>query len=72
MSGGTLSVDDRVVEKPYRVANLSELIGYFGSGSEHRPVKGINLITLYYTDPNGISVPVNYRLYRKEEGKTFK
>jgi hypothetical protein len=33
-------------------------------------VKGINLITLYYTESNGKSVPVNYRIYNKPEGKT--
>jgi len=47
-----------------------ELIGYFWSGLHHRPIKGINLITLYHTDPEGKSVPVNYRIYNKQEGKT--
>jgi len=28
------------------------------------------LITLYYTDLSGKSVPVNYRIYNKQEGKT--
>ena len=68
--GGTLSVDDTVAEKPYSASNANEFIDYFWSGSEHRPVKGINLITLYYTDSTGQSVPVNYRLYKKEDGKT--
>ena len=31
---------------------------------------GINLITLYYTDLAGVSVPVNYRLNDKNDGKT--
>jgi formamidopyrimidine-DNA glycosylase len=31
---------------------------------------GINFITLYYTDINGISVPVNYRIYDKQDLKT--
>lgn len=68
--GGTLSGDDTVIEKPYSKPNLTEFIGYFWSSNQHRPVKGINLITLYYTDINGRSVPVNYRLYNKREGKT--
>ena len=68
--GGTLSVDDTVIEKPYSKPDLTEFIGYFWSGNQHRPIKGINLITLYYTDINGKSVPVNYRLYSKKEGKT--
>ena len=28
------------------------------------------MITLYYTDPKGNSLPVNYRIYDKSEGKT--
>jgi len=33
-------------------------------------VKGINLITLYYTDPHGRHQPINYRIYDKTENKT--
>lgn len=36
----------------------------------HRVVKGIHLVTLYYTEQAGKSVPVNYRIYNKQEGKT--
>jgi Transposase DDE domain len=36
----------------------------------HRTVKGIQLITLYYTDLSGKSVPVNYRIYDKQDGQT--
>lgn len=68
--GGVLSGDDTVIDKPYRNPFLTKIIGYFWSGKHHRVVKGIQLITLYYTDPSGKSVPVNYRLYDKEEGKT--
>lgn len=68
--GGTLSGDDTVIDKPYSDPALTELIGYFWSGLHHRPVKGINLITLYYTDSEGKSVPVNYRIYNKQEGKS--
>jgi hypothetical protein len=70
LSGGTLSGDDTVIDKPYSDPNLTELIGYFWSGKHHRVVKGIQLITLYYTEPSGKSVPVNYRIYNKLEGKT--
>lgn len=70
LRGGTLSGDDTVIEKPYSDPNLTEFIGYFWSGNQHRPVKGINLITLYYTESNGKSVPVKYRIYNKPEGKT--
>jgi len=68
--GGTLSGDDTVIDKPYSDPSLTELLGYFWSGKHHRVVKGIQLITLYYTDVSGKSVPVNYQLYNKQEGKT--
>jgi hypothetical protein len=45
-------------------------VGHFWSGKHHRVVKGINLITLYYTDPHGHHQPVNYRIYDKTENKT--
>jgi len=68
--GGTLSGDDTVIEKSYSDPNLTEFIRYFWSGNQHRPIKGINLITLYYTDINDKSVPGNYRIYNKQEGKS--
>ncbi|WP_320073225.1 transposase [Nostoc sp. MG11] len=68
--GGTLSGDDTVIDKPHSDPKLTELIGYFYSGRHHRAVKGIQLITLYYTDLSGKSVPINYRIYNKQEGKT--
>ena len=33
-------------------------------------VKGLSLVTLYYTDPQGRSLPVNYRVYDKADHKT--
>lgn len=68
--GGTVSVDDMVIDKPYSHPKKVELIAYFWSGKHHKIVKGINLITLYYTAPNGVSIPVNYRMVNKQEGKT--
>ena len=68
LKGGTLSVDDSVLDKPH--SQYMALVGYFWSGKHHRVVKGINLITLYYTDPQGRHQPVNYRIYDKAEGKT--
>jgi len=70
LAGGTLSGDDTVIDKPYSDPQLTELIGYFWSGKHHRVVKGIQLITLDYTDLLGKSVPINYRIYNKQEGKT--
>ena len=42
-TGGTLSVDDSVLDKPYSYSVA--LVGHFWSGKHHRSVKGINLIT---------------------------
>ena len=68
--GGTLSVDDTVLDKPYADLNKNDLVGYFYSGKHHKPVKGVNLITLLYTDSRGISLPVNFRVYDKKDSKT--
>jgi hypothetical protein len=70
LTGGIASADDSVLDKPYTDPNKTDLIGYFWSGKHKRTVKGINLITLYYTDVAGTSYPVNFRLYDKREGKT--
>ena len=70
LTGGILSVDDTVIEKLYSNPKYAELIGYFWSGKYHKTIKGLNLITLYYSDIYGNSVPLNYRIYDKKEGKT--
>jgi hypothetical protein len=67
--GGTLSADDSVLDKPYSQLETN-LITYLYSGKHHRTVKGIGLITLLYTDLKGVSLPVNFRLYDKQAGKT--
>ena len=66
--GGTLSVDDSVLDKPY--ANYIAFIGYFWSGKHHASVRGINLVTMYYTDAEGNHYPVNFRVVDKSENKT--
>lgn len=68
--GGVLSVDDSVLDKPYSDPNKAAFIDWFWSGKHKRTVKGINLVTLFYTDIHGISVPVNYRIVDKKSGKT--
>ena len=70
LSGGVLSVDDTVIDKPYSNPEAAELVDFFWSGRHHKSVKGINLIMLTYTDLNGVSLPVNWRVYRKRDGKT--
>jgi len=66
--GGTLNVDDSTLDKPY--GQHMELVGHFWSGKHHRAVRGLSLVTLYYTDPQGRSLPVNYRVCDKSTGKT--
>jgi len=68
LKGGTLSVDDSVLDKPY--SQYMALVSYFWSGKHHRAVKGINLVTLYYTDIHGKHQPVNFRVVDKTEAKT--
>ncbi len=68
--GGIVSVDDTVIEKLYSNPKYAQLISYFWSGKYHKTIKGLNLITLYYSDTYGNSVPINYRIYDKREGKT--
>jgi len=67
---GILSVDDTVIDKPYSDPDKAELIDYFWSGKHKKSVKGLNLITLFYTDVNQVCVPVNFRLIDKSIGKT--
>ncbi|MGB1272138.1 MAG: hypothetical protein ACPG5T_08695, partial [Endozoicomonas sp.] len=66
--GGTLSVDDSVLDKPY--SDSVDLVGYFWPGKHHRAVKAINLVTLYNTDRSGRHMPVNFRIGDKSESKT--
>lgn len=70
LQGGVLSVDDSVLDKLYINPEHARLIDYYWSGKHHKPVKGINLITLFYTDINGKCLPVNYRIYDKAHNKT--
>lgn len=70
LDGGVLSVDDSVLDKLYSNPEHAKLIDYYWSGKHHKAVKGINLITLFYTDTNGKCLPVNYRIYDKSRNKT--
>jgi hypothetical protein len=66
LTGGTLSVDDTVLDKPYSKPEINELVGFFWSGRHHKAVKGINLVVLFYTDASGMGMPVNFRLVDKQ------
>jgi hypothetical protein len=70
LGSGLLGADDTVLDKPYSQEGKTELVGYFWSGKHGRVVKGICLVTLLYTDPKGVCLPVNFRVVDKAEGKT--
>jgi len=59
---GILVLDDTTLDKPY--AWKVGLVGWHWSGKHHRAVKGINLLTLLWTDGDR-HVPCDYRLYDK-------
>ena len=65
--GGTLSIDDTVLDKPY--SHSVALASHFWPGKHHRAVKGINFSPLQY-DLSGRHMPVNFRICDKSEGKT--
>ena len=56
---GVLVLDDTVLDKPY--ARKVALVGRFWSGKHHRLVRGINLVTLAWTDGDAV-YPTDYRL----------
>jgi len=60
---GMLIVDDSTLDKPY--ASKMALVTNHWSGKHHRVVRGINLISLVWTDDGQSSVPCDYRLYNK-------
>lgn len=70
LQGGTLSVDDTVLDKPYSDPKKNEWIGFHYSGKHHSVVKGICIVILFYTDTKGVKLPVNWRIYHSTLGKT--
>ena len=65
---GYLIFDDTVLDKPY--AQEMPLVKVQYSGKHHRLVKGIDIVTLLWTDGEKI-VPVDYRIYDPtRDGKT--
>jgi putative transposase len=65
---GVLVVDDSTLDKPY--ARHIELVTRHWSGKHHGVVRGINLITLVWTDGDRL-YPCDYRVYDKAaDGKT--
>src|SRR3954471_3068975 len=64
---GVLVLDDSTNDKPY--ARKIELVTNHWSGKHRKVVRGINLITLLWTDGDR-KIPVDYRLYDKADGLT--
>jgi putative transposase len=64
---GVLVIDDSTLDK--RRARHIALVTRHGSGKHHKPVRGINLITLLWTDGDR-KIPCDYRLYSKADGLT--
>jgi hypothetical protein len=59
---GILVVDDTVLDKPY--AHKMGLVAPFWSGKHQRVLRGINLVTLAWTDGDAV-YPTDYRLVDK-------
>ncbi len=55
-------LDDSTLDKPY--ARQIDLVTRHWSGKHRQVVRGINLLTLLWTDGEGL-IPVDYRLYDK-------
>jgi putative transposase len=64
---GALVLDDSTLDKPF--AKHIALVTHHWSGKHHKTVRGINLITLLWTDGDR-KIPCDYRLYSKTDGKT--
>jgi hypothetical protein len=62
---GALVLDDTTLDKPY--SKKIPLVTNHWSGKHHRVVKGINLITLLWTDGTKL-VPTDHRIYDKPFG----
>lgn len=58
-----LVLDDSTLDKPY--ARRMDLVSWHWSGKHQRVVKGINLVTLLWTDGD-VLVPTDYRIYNKD------
>jgi putative transposase len=62
---GLMVLDDTTLDKPY--AEKMDLVTYHWSGKHGRVVKGINLLTLLWTDGEAL-IPCDFRVYDKPMG----
>jgi DDE superfamily endonuclease len=67
-TAGVLVIDDSTLDKP-RARHIA-LVSHHWSGNHHQVVRGINLITLLWSDGDRL-YPCDYRIYHKAgDGKT--
>lgn len=66
---GVLILDDTTLDKPY--AQAMDLVGYHWSGKHKAVVKGINLLTLLWSDGD-VYIPTDYRIYDKPNDQKTK
>jgi putative transposase len=64
---GVLVIDDSTLDKPY--SHAIELVTRHWSGKHHAVVKGINLVTLLWTNGDR-AIPCDYRIYDKADKLT--
>ena len=67
LEGGQLSLDDSVADKPYSDPESNPLVAKHWSGKHHKPVLGVCLVTLLYTDTRGMSLPVNFKIFNPHD-----
>jgi len=67
LNGGALVIDDSTLDKPY--AKEMAAVTRHWSGKHQGVVRGINLISLVWTDGDR-KIPVDYRIYDKADGRT--
>ncbi len=60
---GVMVFDDSTLDKPY--ARHMALVTKHWSGKHHRVVRGINLISLLWTEDASYRLPVDFRIYNK-------
>ncbi|MEM1312560.1 MAG: transposase [Patescibacteria group bacterium] len=65
--GGYISVDDTIIDKHHCKIEDNDLVQKHYSGKHKKVVKGVCLITLFYTDLNGKKTPINYRVFVKDK-----
>ena len=70
LEGGTISVDDTVIDKKYSRETKWELLWKFWSWKHKKVVLWINLITLFFTDNKWTKIPLTWRVVDKKEWTT--